>query len=385
MLWSSRFTRFLLALVALTWSGAAKADVADSQSWFSGLSQGDRVVVQVDLVLVGTYDALVDGVFGPSTFKAVIAYQRSRGHAPTGVLDPPSLAQLKAEGSAIFQSLGFQEVKDAPADLDLYLPSSILTEKEPLASGTHYSSADGVFDLKTNTIKGPDAFGAVYAAASTSRDEVNVTYAANSGSTFSVAGKNGVRYFYERFYQSGDGTSGYTLSWDRGSNDRGSIIATLMASLSAPLGKNDVTIDQEASSSAGAAATGSPTAEVPVQLNGGTFTVPVLINGAITLNFMIDSGSSDVSIPADVVLTLIRAGTIAKDDFLGTQTYTLADGTTVPSQTFRIHSLKVGDVVVENATGSVGSPSGTLLLGQSFLSHFQKWSIDNKRQLLVLN
>jgi clan AA aspartic protease (TIGR02281 family) len=122
-----------------------------------------------------------------------------------------------------------------------------------------------------------------------------------------------------------------------------------------------------------------------VQLNGGTFTVPVLINGAITLNFMIDSGSSDVSIPADVVLTLIRAGTIAKDDFLGTQTYTLADGTTVPSQTFRIHSLKVGDVVVENATGSVGSPSGTLLLGQSFLSHFQKWSIDNKRQLLVLN
>jgi len=384
MLRIERLVWFLPALATLCWPDAASAGVAGSQSWFAGLSKDDRIIVQVDLVLVGTYDALVDGVFGPSTFKALVAYQRSKGQQPTGVLSPSDLAGLKAEGGKVFNNLGFQEVKDEAADLDLYMPSAILTEKKSLEDGTDYSSADGVFDLKTSTVKGPTAFGTLYAEASSSRDAIDVTYAANSGSTFSIAGKNGIRYFYKRFYQSGAGTSGYTLSWDRGWNDRGSVIATLMASLSGPLDQNQATIDQSASS-AGAAATGPQTAEVPVQLNGGTFTVPVLINDAITLNFMIDSGSSDVSIPADVVLTLIRAGTIAKEDFLGTQTYTLADGTTVPSQTFRIHSLKVGDVVVENVTGSVGSPSGTLLLGQSFLGHFQKWSIDNSRQLLVLN
>jgi hypothetical protein len=45
--------------------------------------------------------------------------------------------------------------------------------------------------------------------------------------------------------------------------------------------------------------------------------VPVLINNAITLNFVVDSGASDVSIPADVVMTLVRTGTLKEADFIG--------------------------------------------------------------------
>jgi len=124
---------------------------------------------------------------------------------------------------------------------------------------------------------------------------------------------------------------------------------------------------------------------IPLQKEGGTFVVAVSINGQITLKFTIDSGAADVSIPADVVMTLLRTGTLTREDFLGTQTYRLADGSTVPSQTFRIRSLKVGDRVVENVTGSVASVAGTLLLGQSFLSRFKSWSIDNQRQVLLLD
>jgi hypothetical protein len=80
--------------------------------------------------------------------------------------------------------------------------------------------------------------------------------------------------------------------------------------------------------------------------NGGTFAVPVVINGAIALDFIVDSGAADVSIPADVVITLMRTGTIKESDFLGQKTYMLADGSKVPSQTFRIRSLKVGDRVL---------------------------------------
>jgi predicted aspartyl protease len=47
---------------------------------------------------------------------------------------------------------------------------------------------------------------------------------------------------------------------------------------------------------------------IPLSMQGGTFVIPVLINGQITLNFTIDSGAADVSIPADVVSTLIRTG-----------------------------------------------------------------------------
>lgn len=109
-----------------------------------------------------------------------------------------------------------------------------------------------------------------------------------------------------------------------------------------------------------------------------------MINNAITLDFVLDSGAADVSIPADVVLTLMRTGTISSGDFLGSKPYKLADGTVIPSQTFRIRSLKVADKVVNNVTGSISPPQGTLLLGQSFLGRFKSWSIDNSRQVLVL-
>jgi len=124
--------------------------------------------------------------------------------------------------------------------------------------------------------------------------------------------------------------------------------------------------------------------EVPLRLSGGTLTVPVSINDAITLNFTIDSGAADVSIPADVVLTLIRTGSLTEDDFMGERTYTLADGRTIPSKIFRIRSLRVGNRLLENVTGSVAPVKGDLLLGQSFLSRFQSWSINNRRGVLIL-
>lgn len=123
---------------------------------------------------------------------------------------------------------------------------------------------------------------------------------------------------------------------------------------------------------------------VYLQKSGGTFVVPVTINDAIQMPFIVDSGASDVSLPAEVVTALVRTGTISDKDFLGKQTYRLADGSTVPSPTFRIRSLRVGDRVLENVTGSVAPGSGGLLLGQSFLSRLRSWSIDNERMVLVL-
>ena len=123
---------------------------------------------------------------------------------------------------------------------------------------------------------------------------------------------------------------------------------------------------------------------VPLVQNGGIFTVPVTINGQLTLKFIVDSGATDVSIPADVVLTLWRTETITNADFLGKQTYQMADGSTLPSQRFVIRSLKVGDRVLQNVTGSIAPVTGGLLLGQSFLGRFQSWSIDNQKRALIL-
>ena len=129
--------------------------------------------------------------------------------------------------------------------------------------------------------------------------------------------------------------------------------------------------------------TQSPSISVPMQRQNGIYVVPVLINDAITLDFVVDSGAADVSIPADVVMTLMRTKTLKESDFLGEQTYVLADGSKIPSQTFRIRSLKVGNIVLENVIGSVASVKGSLLLGQSFLGRFKSWSVDNTNHVLV--
>jgi hypothetical protein len=82
--------------------------------------------------------------------------------------------------------------------------------------------------------------------------------------------------------------------------------------------------------------------------------------------------------------TLVRTGTLKETDFIGSQTYKLADGSTMPSATFSIRSLAIGDEVVENVIGGIAPVQGTLLLGQSFLSRFKSWSIDNARHVLTL-
>jgi clan AA aspartic protease (TIGR02281 family) len=124
---------------------------------------------------------------------------------------------------------------------------------------------------------------------------------------------------------------------------------------------------------------------VALQQEGGTFVVPVLVNARITLNFTVDSGAADVSVPADVFSTLIRTGTVTKSDFIDVQVYQLADGSERRAQRFRIRSLRVGSLELRDVIASVAPPSGTLLLGQSFLARLKSWSIDNQRHVLEIS
>jgi clan AA aspartic protease (TIGR02281 family) len=126
-------------------------------------------------------------------------------------------------------------------------------------------------------------------------------------------------------------------------------------------------------------------AEVPLKDDGsGTFLVPVMINDAVRLDFTLDSGASVVTIPADVAMTLMRTGTVTRDDYIGNATFQLADGSTVPSPILRIRSLKVGNVELKNVEASVSDTKGSLLLGETFLAAFTSWSIDNQRHVLIL-
>jgi clan AA aspartic protease (TIGR02281 family) len=125
-------------------------------------------------------------------------------------------------------------------------------------------------------------------------------------------------------------------------------------------------------------------ATVPMKKDGGVYVVPVSVNGTVTIDCIVDSGASDVNIPADAFEDLLRQGAIDESDYLGTRVYTLADGSSERGRVVRIKSLKVGGVVVHNVIASVGADDSTALLGQSFLERFRTWSLDNTKHALVL-
>lgn len=124
---------------------------------------------------------------------------------------------------------------------------------------------------------------------------------------------------------------------------------------------------------------------VQLKREHGTYMVPVVINGAITLPFVLDSGASDVAIPADVFLVLLRTHTVSQSDFIGRGVYILADGSKRASDRFMIHELTVGDHVIHDVIANVAPVKGDPLLGQSFLSKLPGWTIDNQNHVLILN
>ena len=176
---------------------------------------------------------------------------------------------------------------------------------------------------------------------------------------------------------------------------RSGIIRTVLAIALAAGSVTAVLADDRPAKQASALAPGSATAAVaadrPVRQvvsmepHDGAFVVPVVLNDVMTAKFIVDSGSADVSIPEDVASTLMKLGTLTGADLLGTKTYMLADGSLVPSKIYRLASVRIGGMVMQNVTVRISAAKSSLLLGQSFLSRLKSWSMDNSRQVMIIN
>lgn len=128
----------------------------------------------------------------------------------------------------------------------------------------------------------------------------------------------------------------------------------------------------------------SPTREIHLNKWRGVYALPVKVNGVLTLNFVLDTGAAEVNIPSGVASRLLRNGTIGQEDFLPGRIYQLADGSLVKSSRVILKELDLGGIKVSGVTASIGPESAYLLLGQSFLNRLGPWSLDSKRDLLLI-
>ncbi len=147
------------------------------------------------------------------------------------------------------------------------------------------------------------------------------------------------------------------------------------------------TEQEEARVPVGASAAGRPAGpfEVSMIRKDGNLWVPAQINNVVTIDFVIDSGASDITLPWDTYLTLLRSGTLTKANYIGEVNFGIANGSEVRGHKFKLASLQVGSQVLTDVVASVmPSDTATPLLGLSFLSRFQSWSIDNRSSVLTL-
>ena len=125
--------------------------------------------------------------------------------------------------------------------------------------------------------------------------------------------------------------------------------------------------------------------EIQIAKRGSSYYAPVRINDTITIPFHIDTGADDLAIPADVALTLIRAGALKRGDFVGQKPYQMANGSVEVNDVVLLREVRVGDHVVRNVRASITKAQGEPLLGQSFLSKFGSMTVDYNRSVLVLS
>jgi aspartyl protease family protein len=128
----------------------------------------------------------------------------------------------------------------------------------------------------------------------------------------------------------------------------------------------------------------SPANIVKMTEKNGVYIVPIEVNG-IAMDFILDTGASDVSISYTEAMFLWKQGKLTENDIKGSQQYRTADGNITEGTVIQLKTVKIGNKILHNVEASiVKSLEAPLLLGQSALSKFGKISIDYKKLELKL-
>lgn len=117
---------------------------------------------------------------------------------------------------------------------------------------------------------------------------------------------------------------------------------------------------------------------------GGVFTVPIRLNGKLTMDFIVDSGAADVSLSDDITNRLLQTGIVDQNDIRGSKTYVLADGSSIKCRTLNLRAVRIGTREVTDVKASSCGGDAPLLLGQSFLQKLGQWSFDYDKNAIVL-
>ena len=121
---------------------------------------------------------------------------------------------------------------------------------------------------------------------------------------------------------------------------------------------------------------------IELKKQNGVYYIPCKVNG-LKLDFIFDSGASDVTISLDEALFMIKNGYLTKDDLKGTNYYKLANGEIQKGTQVNLEKIEIGGRILYNVKASIIHKSAApLLLGQSALSKLGLFTFDYSNNTL---
>jgi len=115
----------------------------------------------------------------------------------------------------------------------------------------------------------------------------------------------------------------------------------------------------------------------------GTYELACKIN-ELPLNFMFDTGASDISISQTEVQFMLKNGYMKQSDILGSQRFQIANGEIEIGTNIILRKVEIGGCILHNVAASViNNQKAPLLFGQSALAKYGKIVIDNEKRTIT--
>jgi clan AA aspartic protease (TIGR02281 family) len=124
---------------------------------------------------------------------------------------------------------------------------------------------------------------------------------------------------------------------------------------------------------------------IQMKSNGGVSVIPCKVNG-LNLNFIFDTGASNVSISMTEATFMFKNGYLNKEDIIGSNNYRDANGNVNEGIIVNIREIEIGGIQLRNVKATiVKNNRAPLLLGQTAISKLGNIQLDLKSNTLIIN
>jgi clan AA aspartic protease (TIGR02281 family) len=123
---------------------------------------------------------------------------------------------------------------------------------------------------------------------------------------------------------------------------------------------------------------------ISIERKNDVYYIPCTVNG-LQLNFIFDTGASDVTISLTEALFMLKNGYLKDSDFIEKKQYRIANGDIQEGTKINLREIHIGDRLLKNVNATIiHTTNAPLLFGQSAIEKFGIFSIDYTKNVLVL-